>query len=281
MGCVWSVVQIHSSRPFIFHIVPKILLTNDDGIHAEGLGELEAHLRGLADLLIVAPDRERSAVSHGLTIHSPLELKTIDDDHYTLDGTPADCVIFALTHLTAVPPDLVISGINHGANLGDDLMYSGTVAAAREASHHGIPALAVSQAIKDSRPRFTEAARFVRNLAAEILARRTFSGICLNINVPAGKPRGVKITRQGCSFHFPEFSSGEGGTGADLSPHRADHESKSGIAPDFHALIDQYISVTPLQRDQTDYLSVRLLAEEIPEIFRAGVSRMGLNPRGN
>jgi len=262
--------------------VPLILLTNDDGIQAEGLGQLEACLRGLADLLIVAPDRERSAVSHGLTIHSPLELRTIDQVHYTLNGTPADCVIFTLTHLTAVPPDLVISGINHGANLGDDLMYSGTVAAAREASRHGIPALAVSQTIKEGAERFVEAAKFVRSLAEEILAKKSFSGICLNINVPAGKPRGVKITRQGCSFHFPEFSSAGNKTGADRSPYRVDHARKSQIAPDFHALIDQYISVTPLQRDQTDYLTVRSLAEEIPGIFRVRRNpRMGLNPREN
>ncbi len=265
--------------PTIFFIVPIILLTNDDGIEAQGLRSLEAALRGLSDLLVVAPDRERSAVSHGLTIHTPLELNTIDEAHYTLNGTPADCVIFALTHLTAVPPDLVISGINHGANLGDDLMYSGTVAAAREASHHGIPALAVSQAIKDGPIRFDEAAGFVRHLAEEMLAKKSFSGICLNINVPAGRPRGVKITRQGCAFHFPEFGSMEKLGGGERSPHRADHERKSGIAPDFHALIDHYISVTPLQRDQTDYLTVRSLAEEIPGIFRLRRNpRMGLIP---
>ncbi len=275
---MWSVVQIHSSRPFSF-IVSLILLTNDDGIEAEGLRSLEISLRGLADLLVVAPDRERSAVSHGLTIHSPLELETVDQVHYKLNGTPADCVIFALTQLAAVPPDLVISGINHGANLGDDLMYSGTVAAAREASRHGIPALAISQSIKDAPVRFTEAADFARRLAGEMLAKKTFSGICLNINVPAGRPRGVKITRQGCAFHFPEFSSNETSTPSGRSPHRVDHARKSEIAPDFHALIDRYISVTPLQRDQTDYLTVRSLAEEIPGIFRVRRHpRMGLIP---
>ncbi len=259
--------------------MPLILLTNDDGIEASGLRNLEVSLQGLADLLVVAPDRERSAVSHGLTIHSPLEPKTIDQSHYTLNGTPADCVIFALTHLAAVPPDLVISGINHGANLGDDLMYSGTVAGAREASRHGIPALAVSQAIKEGPVRFTEATKFVRHLAEEILEKKSFSGICLNVNIPAARPRGVKITRQGCSFHFPEFGSRGNKGPTERSPHRTDHAIKSEITPDFHAIIDRYISVTPLQRDQTDYLTVQSLADELPGLFRVRRRlRMGLIP---
>lgn len=263
-------------------IVALILLTNDDGIEAAGLRNLEVSLRGLADLLVIAPDRERSAVSHGLTIHSPLQLKTIDPTHHTLSGTPADCVIFALTHLTVVPPDLAISGINHGANLGDDLMYSGTVAAAREASRHGIPSLAVSQVIKGQPIRFTEATKFVRHLAQELLLKKSFSGLCLNINIPAGRPHGVRITRQGCAFHFPELSSREVGNASEQSPHRADHAKKSEIVPDFHAIIDQYISVTPLQRDQTDYLTIRSLAEEIPRIFGTRRSpRMGLIPWRN
>jgi 5'-nucleotidase len=248
--------------------VPLILLTNDDGIGAAGLRSLESCLHGLADILVVAPDEERSAVSHGLTIHKALELHTIDQNHHTLNGTPADCVIFSLTNLADTLPDLVISGINHGANLGDDLMYSGTVAAAREASRHGIPSMAVSQSIKDLPIQFGEAVKFVRQLAEELLAKKSFSGICLNVNIPAGLPKGIKITRQGCSFHFPEFTARDAGGGLKHSPHRADHAKKSEIAPDFHAVIDQYISVTPLQRDQTDYLTIRSLAEEIPRLFR-------------
>jgi 5'-nucleotidase len=249
--------------------VALILLTNDDGIEAAGLRSLEGSLRGLADLLVVAPDQERSAVSHGLTIHRALELRTIDKNHHTLNGTPADCVIFSLTNLTETLPDLVISGINHGANLGDDLMYSGTVAAAREASRHGIPSMAVSQSIKDGPIQFGDAVKFVRQLAEELLAKTTFGGVCLNVNIPAGRPKGIKITRQGCSFHFPEFTA-RGGVGGGLkhSPHKADHAKKSEIVPDFHAVIDQYISVTPLGRDQTDYLTIRSLAEEIPRLFR-------------
>ena len=123
-----------------------ILLTNDDGIEAEGLKTLEEALKDLAHLVVVAPDQERSAVSHGLTLRAPLSLQEIGPDHYVLNGTPADCVIYALRHLFVQFPDLVISGINHGANLGDDIMYSGTVAAAREAAAHGIPSMAVSQA---------------------------------------------------------------------------------------------------------------------------------------
>ena len=256
-----------------------ILLTNDDGIEASGLRSLELSLQGLADLLVVAPDRERSAVSHGLTIHSPLELITLDPRHHRLSGTPADCVIFAIMHLAAVPPDLVISGINHGANLGDNLMYSGTVAAAREASRHGIPSIAISQVIKEKPINFQEAAKFVRHLAEEMLGKKGLSGICLNVNVPSGRPRGVKITRQGCAVHLPEFSASGRLSPLERSRHRLDHAKKSEIAEDFHAVIDQCISVTPLQRDQTDFLSVPSLAEEIPGIFRVRRNpRMGLIP---
>jgi 5'-nucleotidase len=274
---------VGGSNPLVptnyFSTVALILLTNDDGIEAAGLRSLEASLRGLADLLVVAPDQERSAASHGLTIHKALEFKTIDQNHYTLNGTPADCVIFSLTQIADTLPDLVISGINHGANMGDDLMYSGTVAAAREASRHGIPSMAVSQSIKDGPIQFVEAVKFVRQLAEEMLAKKSFSGICLNVNIPAGRPRGIKITRQGCSFHFPEFTARGVRGGLEHSPHRADHAKKSEIMPDFHAVIDQYISVTPLQRDQTDYLTIRSLGEEIPRLFRQRRNpRMGLIP---
>jgi 5'-nucleotidase len=248
--------------------VALILLTNDDGIEAPGFRSLESALVGLADLLIVAPDRERSAASHGLTIHGPLDLKTLDARHHKLSGTPADCVIFALTHLTALTPDLVISGINHGANLGDNLMYSGTLAAAREASRHGIPSIAISQVIREKLISFQEAAKFVRHLAEEMLGKKGLSGVCLNVNVPPGRPRGVKITRQGCAVHLPEFSSSGRRSPSERSPHRVDHAKKSEITEDFHAVIEQYISITPIQRDQTDFLSVPSLAAELPGLFR-------------
>ena len=165
--------------------VKVILLTNDDGIEAEGLKVLEKALKGLAHLVVVAPDRERSAVSHGLTLHAPLSLKELKTDRYVLNGTPADCIIYALRRLFVQFPDLVISGINHGANLGDDIMYSGTVAAAREACSHGIPALAISQAYTDGkRIRFKAGAEFVHNLVEAMLSNGLSGELCLNVNAP-------------------------------------------------------------------------------------------------
>ena len=146
-------------------------------------------------------------MSHGLTLHAPLELNKIAPDHYVLNGTPADCVIYALRHLFMQFPDLVISGINHGANLGDDIMYSGTVAAAREASAHGIPSMAVSQAYDDKPIRFKEGAEYARIWWRRCCTTDWAGEICLNVNFPVRKIKGMKITRQGCAEHIPHFNS--------------------------------------------------------------------------
>ena len=246
-----------------------ILLTNDDGIEAQGLRILEESIEGLGELVVVAPDRERSAVSHGLTLRSPLELRQLRDKHFTLAGTPADCVIYAMANVLPARPHLVISGINHGANLGDDIMYSGTVAAAREASHRGIAALAVSQAYDDSPIRFDKGAKFIRTLVTTMLEQRSDGGLCLNVNIPVRKIRGVKITRQGCVLHFPHFNSLDraGAMGsADLEI--AEDQRKSDMPPDFQAIMDHYISITPLQRDQTDYAMADSLRKEAQRWFR-------------
>ncbi len=254
-----------------------ILLTNDDGIAAEGLRSLEEALQGLAETIVVAPNQERSAVSHGLTIRSPLEAGKIDSHHYSLNGTPADCVIYALRHLTPSPPSLVISGINHGANLSDDIMYSGTVAAAREASRHGIPALAVSQAYDEKPIRFKEGARFIRLMVKALLHKQANPCLCLNVNIPVGHIRGVKITRQGFALHFPHYNYLDRSAAADDSATLTDAIKKSLITLDFQAIVDKHISITPLQRDQTDYSTVRSLRDEMPELFELWqLPRIGL-----
>jgi 5'-nucleotidase len=248
--------------------VSLVLLTNDDGIDAEGLKCLEEAVRGLADLLVVAPDRERSAVSHALTLHTAFNLVKVTKNRYTLDGTPADCVIYSLTHLAQQPPTLVISGINHGANLGDDIMYSGTVAAAREASRHGIPSLAISQAYADAPIRFDRGAKFIRNLAKMMLELKGGAGMCLNVNIPVGKVRGVVVTRQGCTIHFPHFNSLDRRPPDGRYRRRDDKAVRSAITLDFRAIIENYISVTPLQRDQTDYPTVQSLMKDAAHIFQ-------------
>ncbi len=162
-----------------------ILLTNDDGIHAEGMLAVEKELKKIGEVLMVAPDREQSASSHSLTLERPLRLQKVGDGRYTCDGTPTDCVMMAIHGLLEhQPPDLLVSGINHGANMAEDVTYSGTVAAALEGSTMGIPSMAVSNTDGDNIKSFLPAARFTARLASRFgelnLPPRTF----LNINFP-------------------------------------------------------------------------------------------------
>jgi 5'-nucleotidase len=248
--------------------VTSILLTNDDGIEAEGLKILEKALSGLARIIVIAPDQERSAVSHGLTLRNPLELKELSSEHYVLNGTPADCVIYALRHVFSVFPDLVISGINHGANLGDDIMYSGTVAAAREASRHGIPAMAVSQAYDDKPIRFKEGAAFIRELVDSMLLNGLGGELCLNVNFPVRKIRGVRITRQGCAENIPHFNALDYKTDYNAVPFSPGGEcQKTDYLSDRQAIVEHYISITPLQRDQTDYTAAQSLLLDSNKLF--------------
>jgi len=245
-----------------------ILLTNDDGIEAEGLKTLEKALRDLAHLVVVAPDQERSAVSHGLTLHTKLHLKEISADHYIINGTPADCVIFALRHLFVQPPDLVISGINHGANLGDDIMYSGTVAAAREAAHHGVPSIAISQAYYEDEPiSFKRGAEFAREMVSSILHSGLNGEICLNVNIPIRKIKGTKITRQGCAEHTPHFNALDRKEYLDTESPRPAAGPKTNLMSDHEAIMYHYVSITPLQRDQTDYDAAQSLMREAEVLF--------------
>jgi len=247
--------------------VTVILLTNDDGIEAEGLRTLEEVLQDLAHLVVVAPDQERSAVSHGLTLHTPLSLKELKPDQYVINGTPADCVIYALRHLFVQFPDMVISGINHGANLGDDIMYSGTVAAAREASRFGIPSMAVSQAYDDKPIRFKEGAAFVRDLVASLLRNGLGGELCLNVNIPVRRIRGWKITRQGCSENMPHFNALDSKADYDEANFSPRESAKTDFTADRQAILDHYVSITPLQRDQTDYAAAQSLAREASRLF--------------
>jgi len=242
--------------------VTVILLTNDDGIEAEGLKTLEKVLGELARIVVVAPDRERSGISHGLTIHNSLKVKEHGEDRYSLDGTPADCVIYAMRHLFSVFPDLVVSGINHGANLGDDIMYSGTVAAAREASRHGIPSIAVSQAYDDGPMNFKGAGAVTRDMVAALLQKGLTGEFCLNVNFPVRKIRGTKITRQGCSQNIPHFNSLDKNRDYDALPQNEQADQEADVWSDRKAILHNYISITPLKRDLTDYNVVKSLSKE-------------------
>ena len=174
----------------------RLLLSNDDGIHASGLRALAAAFPG-DDVWVVAPDREQSASSHSISLHRPLRLHEVGPRRFSVDGTPTDAVYMALNHvMRGRPPDLVISGINHGPNLGNDVLYSGTVAAAREGALLGVNAIAISMA---SGPPlgFDHAAAFAVALARRVLANPQPATTLLNVNVPPGPVKGYRFARLG------------------------------------------------------------------------------------
>jgi 5'-nucleotidase len=170
----------------------KILVTNDDGIHSEGIVALELALEQVGDVITVAPAHEMSAASHSLTLSRPLRIDKIDDRHYSVDGTPADCVTLAMNKIiTGGPPDIVVSGINKGGNLGDDVTYSGTVAGALEAAIYGLPGIAVSL-VQRVDFEFGPAAEFAAELTRRVVSDSLPKGTLLNVNVPPGTIRGVR-----------------------------------------------------------------------------------------
>src|SRR5690242_278908 len=197
MGCRWSLVQIQSPRPFFFRLLfapvaawrraappraMRILLSNDDGYFAPGLAVLAETLASIADVVVVAPERDRSGASNSLTLDRPLSVRKSHLGFFYVNGTPTDCVHLAVTGLLDELPDMVVSGINHGANMGDDTIYSGTVAAATEGYLLGIPSIAVSLTSKTGH-HFETAAKVVAELISR--HRRKPSGAwLLNVNVP-------------------------------------------------------------------------------------------------
>src|SRR3954466_16162935 len=176
----------------------KILLTNDDGIQSNGLIKLEEALKEIGDVYVVAPASEMSGAAHSLTLARPLRIRQINERHWTVDGTPTDCVTLALNKILPPDslPDICASGINHGGNLGDDATYSGTVAGALEATILGVPGLAFSLVTRD-RFDFTDAARFAVTAVRKVLQEGLPEGTLLNINIPRGEIKGVRVTRQG------------------------------------------------------------------------------------
>src|SRR2546428_7619153 len=174
----------------------RILLTNDDGIHSEGLSTLERALSEIGVVYVVAPAMEMSGASHSLTLARPLRIRQVDDRHWTVDGTPTDCVTLALHKILSEEerPHICASGINHGGNLGDDATYSGTVAGALEATILGVPGIALSLVAREQFD-FTEAARFAVAAVRKILSEGLPDGTLLNINLPPGEIKGVRVTR--------------------------------------------------------------------------------------
>jgi 5'-nucleotidase len=178
---------------------PLILVTNDDGVSAPGITAVASALRSIADVVVAAPDRERSATSHSISLDRPLRVDELQPGVFSIDGTPVDCVYLALLHLCPRRPDLCVSGINDGYNLGSDVFYSGTVAGALEAALRDIPAIALS--LERRRPiDFAHAARFAQALVREVLARGERAipaGALLNVNMPAEEIAGYQVTHLG------------------------------------------------------------------------------------
>ena len=245
-----------SERKFLM----DILLTNDDGIYAEGIYALYTELRKVGKVTVVAPDSERSSVGHAITLAHPIWYKKVNRKGkpfgYAISGTPADCVKFATAIILARKPDVVISGINLGGNDGCSVFYSGTVAGAREGALLGIPSIAISLATFVE-PDFSYAARcganFVRSLKKHSLPKGTF----LNVNVPnlpASKIKGIKIARQGMEPIHSSFRKRR-------DPNFRDYYWMTGKMPaqkndnaiDTCALADRYVTVTPIQSDSTDH----------------------------
>src|SRR5438105_12617785 len=193
-----SEVQILSPRPIQSRSMAVLLVTNDDGAHAAGLAALADALGDLGEVVVVAPDREQSAVGHALTLHRPLRAERLAERRFAVNGTPSDCVNLGVLGLLPEVPALVVSGINHGSNLGDDVTYSGTVSAAMEGTLLGVPSIAVSLVEGDE---FADAARVARQVAMRVLVSGLPSMTLLNVTVPAGVPKGVPLTRLGHRVH--------------------------------------------------------------------------------
>ncbi len=230
-----------------------ILLTNDDGIHSAGITSLARSLAHLGQVITVAPDRERSASSQALTLWGPIRYHQTGVDCYSVEGTPADCVIMALNHILPNRPDLVISGINRGSNLGHDIAYSGTVAGAMEAARHGIQAAAVSLATRAEFD-FEEAAQFTAHLAGQLLNKPLPPGFILNVNVPAGGWQGVRVTRQDtCPIAnlIVENRDPRGRKYFWLDQELEPRDLPADGDSDYVAVRSGCVSITPLKLDQT------------------------------
>jgi 5'-nucleotidase len=236
----------------------RILVTNDDGVHSDGIHALAAALAPLGDVTIVAPHVEASAIGHALTLRRPLRMERLRDRVHEVDGTPTDCVNIALTQLYAPSgssPDLVVSGINKGYNLGDDVTYSGTVSGALEGSLLGLPSIAVSVERVRGRYDFSPAAAAAATIAGMVLRGGVLEGrTFLNINVPAGKPKGFRLTVQAKRNHITIVDPRTDPRGqAYYWIEEGENDWEPHDRSDYQAVRDGYVSVTPLQPDLTDH----------------------------
>ncbi|OGP31285.1 MAG: 5'/3'-nucleotidase SurE [Deltaproteobacteria bacterium GWC2_42_11] len=237
-----------------------MLVSNDDGVHSDGILRLAKVLKKLGDVFIVAPDRERSAASHSLTLHRPLRVEKVGHNIYSVDGTPTDCINLAINGILPERPDIVVSGINKGGNLGDDVTYSGTVSAAMEGTLMGIPSIAVSLVGHDNFD-FKYAARFASKLVKYVISHNLPKDTLLNVNVPGlnnSEIKSYRITKLGKRVY------------GDAIVEKTDPRGKKyywvggnnmkwtgGKDSDFEAIANGYISITPIHLDLTNYSALK------------------------
>ncbi len=240
----------------------KILVSNDDGYQSPGLIALADALAPLGDVLVVAPERDRSGASNSLTLDVPLRAKRMANGFIRVDGTPTDCVHLALTGLSEIEPDIVVAGINHGPNLGDDVLYSGTVAAATEGRFLGLPSMAVSIAAHE--PQHLEtAARVAVRLVARLRENPLEPSIILNVNVPDrpyAELQGFLATRLGHRHKAEPVIQDRDPRGRVIywvGP--AGPEQDAGPGTDFDAIRNGFVSITPLQVDLTRHTVLEAL----------------------
>jgi len=239
----------------------KILLTNDDGIYSEGIQTLKKQLDNIAEVILIAPDRERSTIGHAMTLRKPLRIRKVkvngDFWGFSLDGTPADCIIIGLLEIMKKEKiDLIVSGINRGPNLGDDIFYSGTVSAAMEGAMRNVPSLAVSIAGHEDF-KFKSAALFTKKIVSNLIKNSLPSNLVLNVNIPNvdyEEIKGLEITRKGIRKYQDEVKIIH-------DPQGFTHYWLGGELPegniepntDFEAIYNNRISITPLSLDLTNY----------------------------
>ncbi len=241
----------------------KILVSNDDGVYAPGLAILAEALAEIADIDVVAPDRNRSGASNSLTLTNPLRVKKLENGFISVEGTPTDCVHIALTGLLDTQPDMVIAGINAGANLGDDVLYSGTVAAATEGRFLGLPAIAMSL-VGNALKHYETAAVIARKLVQRVSKQSLPAQTILNVNVPDvpfSQIQGWDVTRLGtrhCAEPTVKEIDPRGSTIYWVGPPGS--EQDAGPGSDFYAVNHQRVSITPMKVDLTHYDELEPLA---------------------
>jgi 5'-nucleotidase len=241
----------------------RILITNDDGIHSEGIAALENALKDIGDVFVVAPESEMSGASHSLTLSRPLRIRQIDERHWTVDGTPTDCVTLALNQILPLElrPHICASGINHGPNLGDDATYSGTVAGAMEATILGVPGIAFSLAATRSYD-FTDSGRVAKELVQKALLEGLPNGTLLNVNMPKTEIKGYRVTKQGFKDARPVISEHIDPRG---KPYYWIGEVRSGFhaegGTDFEAIDEGFVSITPMRSDLTNHPAIEILRD--------------------